>query len=77
MTMTADRHAGPIAARETTEQINWTVVQSGVWVGKCHGEFAGMIEADWGNGFIATTRLAKTLGTFDTVEAAQASFIEP
>jgi hypothetical protein len=45
-------------------------------VGKVNGEFAGMIEARWGEGFIATTRLARTLGIFKTVEEAQASFTE-
>jgi hypothetical protein len=45
-------------------------------VGKVDGEFAGMVEAQWGKGFVATTKLAKTLGVFDTVRAAQASFDE-
>ncbi len=54
--------------------IEWTAVQSGLWVGKADGEFAGMVEAQWGKGFVATTNLAKTLGVFATVEEAQASF---
>ena len=56
--------------------IQWTAVQAGLWVGKINGEFAGMIEARWGEGFSATTRLAKTLGTFGSVEEAKASFRE-
>jgi hypothetical protein len=59
-----------------TSPIEWTAVQSGLWVGKVNGEFAGMVEAQWGRGFVATTKLAKTLGVFDTVRAAQASFDE-
>jgi hypothetical protein len=59
-----------------TSPIEWTAIQSGLWVGKVDGEFAGMVEAQWGKGFVATTKLAKTLGVFDTVRAAQASFDE-
>jgi hypothetical protein len=55
--------------------IQWTVVQSGLWVGKASGEFAGMIEARWGEGFAATTRLGKNLGMFATVEEAKAGFV--
>lgn len=54
--------------------IQWTAVQAGLWVGKINGEFAGMIEARWGEGFAATTRLAKNLGLFATVDEAKASF---
>lgn len=54
--------------------IQWTAVQAGLWVGKINGEFAGMIEARWGEGFAATTRLAKYLGLFATVDEAKASF---
>jgi hypothetical protein len=70
MTMTAARQTPATAA----SAIDWTAVQAGVWVGKCDGEFAGMIEAHWGDGFVATTRLARQLGTFKTVEEAQAAF---
>jgi len=56
--------------------IQWTAVQAGLWVGKSNGEFAGMIEARWAEGFSATTRLGKQLGLFETVEAAQASFVD-
>lgn len=54
--------------------IQWTAVQSGLWVGKLDGEFAGMIEARWGTGFAATTRLGKELGIFPSIEAAKGSF---
>ena len=56
--------------------IQWRVVQSGLWVGTVNGEFAGMIEAHWGEGFSATTRLAKNLGMFATVDEAKASSLE-
>ncbi len=54
--------------------ITWTAVQSGLWVGKANDEFAGMIEARSTGGYVATTRLAKTLGIFRSVAEAKASF---
>ncbi len=54
--------------------ITWTAVQSGLWIGKANGEFAGMIEARSSGGYVATTRLAKTLGIFRSVAEAKASF---
>lgn len=74
MTITATKGVAPVSPERTTSRTEWTAVQSGLWVGKVDGEFAGMIEARWGEGFIATTRLARTLGVFATVEEAQASF---
>jgi hypothetical protein len=59
-----------------SNSVEWTVIQAGLWVGKKNNEFAGMIEARWGEGFSATTRLGKNLGMFATVEQAQASFEE-
>jgi hypothetical protein len=76
MTITAPRPGRQNTAERDTTTPEWTVVQSGLWVGKVNGEFAGMIEARWGEGFVATTRLARTLGIFKTVEEAQASFTE-
>ena len=74
MTMTTPkRPAGDSSARSA---IQWTAVQAGLWVGKINGEFAGMIEARWGEGFAATTRLAKHLGVFASVDEAKASFRE-
>jgi len=81
MTITTPRPAksGSTAAKSSAAPSSvpqWTAVQSGLWVCKVNGEFAGMIEARWGEGFVATTRLAKTLGIFQTVEDAEASFDE-
>jgi hypothetical protein len=45
------------------------------WVGRVHGSFVGMVEARWQEGFTATTRLGRKLGTFGTLEDAQAAFI--
>ena len=52
-------------------QTTWQAVQAGLWVGRRGGEFAGMIEQQWGKGFLVTTRLGKCLGTFKTMEEAQ------
>ena len=54
--------------------ITWTAVQAGLWIGKANDEFAGMIEARSSGGYVATTRLAKTLGVFRSVAEAKASF---
>jgi hypothetical protein len=77
MTMTNPRK-GQVEKKQLqrTPTIEWTAVQSGLWVGKSNGEFAGMIEARWGEGFVAMTRLAKNLGIFKTVNEAKASFTE-
>jgi hypothetical protein len=48
-------------------------VQAGLWVGRRGGEFAGMIEQQWGKGYMVTTRLGKCLGTFKTMEEAQSA----
>jgi hypothetical protein len=49
----------------------WRSVQSGIWVGHRGGAFAGMIEQRWGEGFLVTTRLGKSLGAFGTMPEAQ------
>jgi hypothetical protein len=74
MTMTTSMPDSNSAPQPRAQRIEWRAVQAGLWVGKTEGEFAGMIEAHWGEGFVATTRLAKTLGTFATVEEAKSSF---
>ena len=74
MTITAPKPGTSTGPARAASKIEWTALQSGLWVGKIDGEFAGMIEARWGEGFIATTRLARTLGIFPTVKEAQASF---
>lgn len=60
----------------TKTTVSWVAEQSGLWVARRDGEFVGMVEARWGSGFAATTRLAKPLGTFDTVDEAQRALEE-
>lgn len=55
----------------TKTAVTWVAEQSGLWIARRDGEFVGMVEARWGDGFAATTRLAKSLGTFRTVGEAQ------
>lgn len=74
MTMTTPKPSA--GASPSRSAIQWTVVQAGLWIGKVNGEFAGMIEARRGEGFAATTRLAKHLGVFASVDEAKASFRE-
>lgn len=71
MTLTATR-----SARQSPSGIDWTAIHSGLWVGHRDGEFAGMIETDADRGYLATTRLARSLGTFASVEEAKAALGE-
>jgi hypothetical protein len=50
-------------------------VEPAAWVGRVRGIFVGMVEARWQEGFTATTRLGRKLGTFGTLDAAQEAFI--
>jgi hypothetical protein len=50
-------------------------VEPAAWVGRVRGIFVGMVEARWQEGFTATTRLGRKLGTFGTLESAQQAFI--
>ena len=54
------------SARPTT----WHGVQAGLWVGQRNGEYTGMIERHGGEGYIATSRLGRSVGTFRTMEEA-------
>jgi hypothetical protein len=70
MTILAEKGSRAGAATEPT-RTTWQAVQAGLWVGRRGGEFAGMIEQQWGKGYLVTTRLGKCLGTFKTMEEAQ------
>jgi hypothetical protein len=61
-----------------TSVLEWEAVQGvepAAWVGRVRGAFVGMVEARWQEGFTATTRLGRKLGTFGTLDAAQQAFI--
>ena len=73
MTMTLDAPRSD-ATTVDADPITWQAVKAGVWVGRKAGEVTGIVQARWGEGFIATTRLGRSLGMFATVEDAQASF---
>lgn len=58
--------------------LTWEAVEGvspAAWVGRVHGSFVGMVEARWQEGFTATTRLGRKLGTFATLEDAESAFI--
>jgi hypothetical protein len=69
MEILVQQAAGGRAGPATTT--TWRTVQPGIWVGRRGGAFAGMVEQRLADGFVATTRLGKSLGTFTTVEEAQ------
>jgi hypothetical protein len=50
-------------------------VEPTVWVGRVRGIFVGMVEARWQEGFTATTRLGRKLGTFGNLDDAEQAFI--
>jgi len=50
-------------------------VEPAAWVGRVRGIFVGMVEARWQEGFTATTRLGRKLGTFGTLDDAEEAFI--
>lgn len=52
--------------------IEWMRVQAGLWVGRCRGEFAGMIENREGQ--FAAIKLGTLMGTYDSLADAKGSF---
>lgn len=52
--------------------VRWTVVQSGLWVCNRSGEFAGMVEAVPGEGYVASSGRARRLGAFASLREAKA-----
>jgi hypothetical protein len=70
-TTTADADSGP--ATLVWEHVDG--VEPAVWVGRVRGIFVGMIEARWQEGFTATSRLGRKLGTFGTLDDAEEAFI--
>jgi hypothetical protein len=50
-------------------------VEPAAWVGRVRGIFVGMVEARWQEGYTATTRLGRKLGTFGTLDDAEQAFI--
>lgn len=52
--------------------MQWTLVQSGLWVANRDGEFAGMVEKVLGEAYRASSARAITLGVFGTLDEAKA-----
>ena len=68
----------PTERTEGASTLEWESVegvQPAAWVGRVRGIFVGMVEARWQEGFTATTRLGRKLGTFGTLADAQDAFI--
>ena len=73
---TAATSAAPAA--EVPAGLIWETVsdvEPAVWVGRVRGIFVGMVEARWQEGFTATSRLGRKLGTFGTLADAQDAFV--
>lgn len=76
--ISTDNASTTAANSDATPGLLWEAVegvQPAAWVGRVHGAFVGMVEARWQEGFTATTRLGRKLGTFATLEDAQGAFI--
>ena len=68
----------PAIQEEQATGLVWEPVQGvepAAWVGRVRGIFVGMVEARWQEGFTATTRLGRKLGTFGTLADAEEAFI--
>ena len=53
-------------------RLSWEMVSAGIWIGRQHGRFCGVIESRPGAGFIANTPTGAT--TCATLDDAKASF---
>lgn len=51
--------------------MQWTLVQSGLWVANRSGEFAGMVEKVLGEAYRASSARAITLGIFASLAEAK------
>jgi hypothetical protein len=72
--MTITRHTREVstAPAQVASPIEWVRIQSGLWVGKSGGEFAGMIENS--DGEFTAVRLSKPIGTYATLSEAKRAF---
>lgn len=68
----------PIAADEQSAGLVWERVEGvepAIWTGRVRGIFVGMVEARWQEGFTATSRLGRKLGSYGTLEDAELAFV--
>lgn len=56
---------------------SWSVVDDGVWVATVDGEFAGMAERTASDRFRLTDHVARELGRFRSLAAAQSALVGP
>jgi len=68
------KHAYPEVADETPV-VTWTAVDSGLWVAKSGGEFAGLAERRWGSCFSVTDGIGRPVGEYPTLREAQESLV--
>ncbi|NYF08918.1 hypothetical protein HDC94_000074 [Leifsonia sp. AK011] len=72
MTRPAREVSAQVDAARVASPIEWVRIQSGLWVGKSGGEFAGMIENSGGE--FTAVRLSKPIGTYATLAEAKRAF---
>ena len=70
MTTPVSMESREVPAPGQPHPTTWHGVQAGLWVGQRDGEYTGMIEHHGGEGYVATSRFGRALGTFGTMEAA-------
>lgn len=58
----------------TTAAITWRCAQAGLWVATgCDGRPAGIVSERWRTGFVVTACTGRDLGTFPSLDKAQAA----
>jgi len=68
-----------VSAVDPTEVLDWTLtdaVHPSVWIARYQGAYVGMIEEREPEGFVALSRLGRSLGRFDNLLDAQAAFLK-
>ena len=72
MTIALENRSHTLDTRTHTLSFNpeWASPQHGLWVASADGEFLGMIERN-DNSYVASDRIGKSLGTFDSLADAQ------
>ena len=71
--------APAISQGSNSDVLDWSytdVVAPAVWIGRYNGAYVGMIEERTGEGFVSMTRLGRSLGRFDDLDAAKAAFLK-
>ena len=69
--MSETMHTPAIGSTTVHEEAQWSIVQAGIWVGRRKGVCIGVVEEQWGRGFVATTYRGVRIGEFPTLAEAR------